>query len=68
MSANEPKRPLFDGALEVPTNDALPPNVAIVYREPQPVMPACRIVGHHCRHIRWGQRVKCCYCDYHPDR
>ena len=21
----------------------------------------------HCRHIRWGQPVKCCYCDYQQE-
>ena len=21
----------------------------------------------HCRHIRWGMTVRCCYCDFEPD-
>ena len=24
----------------------------------------CDEVGTHCRHIRWGLKVRCCYCDY----
>ena len=25
-------------------------------------MSKCAEVGTHCRHVRWGMNVKCCYC------
>ena len=27
----------------------------------------CHEAGTHCRHIRWGMIVRCCYCDLEPD-